>query len=149
MFDSSTENGVIEFEEFLVLMGKHLKEPADEERELKDAFQVFDRDGNNYIDSEEIRFVMKSIGEKLTDQQISEIFKVADVNKDGKIDYEGKMASWFSIIFATLHAISFFCFIFLCRVCEVDGCQKGMRDPSVWMNTIELYPEAWMLNFYW
>ncbi|ELT95536.1 hypothetical protein CAPTEDRAFT_91144, partial [Capitella teleta] len=83
------ENGLIEFDEFLVLMSAHLKDPEDEARELRDAFQIFDRDGNNFIDAEEIRFVMKNIGEKLTDEQIDKIFNMADVNQDGKLDYDG------------------------------------------------------------
>ena len=41
-------NGTIDFEEFLVMMAKKMKE-EDSEEELREAFRVFDKDGNGYI----------------------------------------------------------------------------------------------------
>lgn len=84
----TNHNGKIEYEEFVILMSKHLKDPVDVEQEMRDAFAVFDRDGNHFIDAGEIRYVMKNIGEKLTDAQVDEIFRRADLNGDGKLDYE-------------------------------------------------------------
>lgn len=34
--------------------------------------------------------MMKSLGEKLTGKQVSQMMKFADINKDGGIDFEGK-----------------------------------------------------------
>ena len=87
---SPSENGTVEFDEFLILMSKHLKEPVDEEKELREAFEMFDRDGNNYIDASEIRYVMKNIGQKMSDEQIDELFTWADVDGDGRLDYQGE-----------------------------------------------------------
>ena len=42
-----SENGVINFDEFCHLMSKYLKDPEDEEQSLKEAFQVFDRNGKS------------------------------------------------------------------------------------------------------
>ena len=41
-------NGVLEFDEFLQMMAKKMKE-TDGEEELREAFRVFDKDGNGYI----------------------------------------------------------------------------------------------------
>ena len=79
----------MEFEEFLAYMTKNLKEPEDEEQELREAFQVFDKNGDHRIDAKEVRHVLKNIGEKTTDEEINEIFLKADLNSDGFIDYEG------------------------------------------------------------
>ncbi len=58
-------SGAIDFGEFLVMMANKMKESNGEE-ELKQAFRVFDRDGNGYISSAEFRYVMTHLGEKST-----------------------------------------------------------------------------------
>ncbi|CAD0010667.1 unnamed protein product [Aureobasidium pullulans] len=55
---------------------------------LRAAFAVFDRDGSGTISAEELRNVMKSIGENLSDAEIDEMIKEADANGDGNIDYD-------------------------------------------------------------
>jgi len=58
----------------------------DTEAELKAAFQVFDRDGSGTINTEELKEVMKSIGESLTDEEIEDMMKEADKDGNGTID---------------------------------------------------------------
>jgi calmodulin len=81
------KNGTIDFREFLGLMAKKMKE-TDTEEELIEAFKVFDRDGNGKISSHELRFVMTSAGEDLSEEDIEEMIHDADTDKDGFIDYE-------------------------------------------------------------
>ena len=47
------------------MMAKKTKESESEE-ELREAFRVFDRDGNGFINSTELRYVMTNLGERLT-----------------------------------------------------------------------------------
>ena len=77
----------IDFKEFLGLMAKKMKE-NDSEDELIEAFKVFDRDGNGKISAHELRYVMLSSGEDLTEQDIQEMVLEADTDGDGFIDYE-------------------------------------------------------------
>ena len=63
---------------------------SDSDAELRAAFEVFDRDGNGTISADELRHLMKSIGEDLTDQDIDEMIKEADKDGDGNIDCESK-----------------------------------------------------------
>ncbi|CAD7704874.1 unnamed protein product, partial [Ostreobium quekettii] len=81
------KNGTIEFNEFLVLMAKKMKH-ADPEEELREAFRVFDKDGNGSISREELRQVMCSLGMKLTLEEEDEMISEADQNGDGEIDYD-------------------------------------------------------------
>ena len=46
-------NGTIEFDEFLVMMSKKIKE-NESNNDIKEAFKVFDRDGDGYISPEEL-----------------------------------------------------------------------------------------------
>ena len=60
-------NGTIDFPEFSSLMARKMKD-TDTEEELVEAFKVFDRDGNGFISTAELRHVMTNLGEKLTDK---------------------------------------------------------------------------------
>lgn len=83
-----TGNGTIDFSEFLSMLARKKKE-ADTEEELKGAFKVFDKDNNGYISADELRHVMTNLGEKLTDEEVEEMIKEADVDGDGQVNYEG------------------------------------------------------------
>ncbi|GLV35914.1 Ecdysone-induced protein 63F 1 [Carabus blaptoides fortunei] len=57
-------------------------------KDLIAAFRVFDRDCNGYITRDELRSAMDMIGEQVTDQQLNDLLTLADVDMDGKINYE-------------------------------------------------------------
>lgn len=79
----------MEFEDFLeVVMSKDLDE-EDHELALKEAFKMFDRDGNGYIDADELRLCMMNLGEKLTLEEVEEMIREVDVDYDGRMNYEG------------------------------------------------------------
>ena len=80
-------SGTIDFAEFLSLMSKKMKD-ADSEEELMEAFKVFDKDGNGFISSVELRHVMTNLGEKLTDDEVDEMIREADVDGDGQVNYD-------------------------------------------------------------
>ena len=80
-------NGTIEWHEFLVMMAKKLRQ-LERKEEIREAFEVFDRDQSGAISKSELRQVMLALGEKLTDDEISMMLKEADVDGDGQIDFE-------------------------------------------------------------
>ena len=80
-------NGTIDFKEFLGLMARKMKE-SDNEEEIIEAFKVFDRDGNGLISSDELLHVLNSLGEKLTIEEVDDLIKDADLDRDGYINYE-------------------------------------------------------------
>ena len=47
-------NGTIDFPEFLTMMARKMKD-TDTEEEIIEAFKVFDKDGNGFISSAELR----------------------------------------------------------------------------------------------
>ncbi|XP_048609122.1 calmodulin-1-like [Brassica napus] len=80
-------NGTIDFSDFLNLMAKKMKD-TDSKEELKEAFRVFDKDQNGFISAAELCHVMTNLGEKLTDEEVEEIVREADVDGDGQKNYE-------------------------------------------------------------
>lgn len=80
-------DGEIQFEEFLLLFTRS-KANATPDDDLKQAFAVFDADGNGKISRAELKRVMEMLGERLSDAQIDEMMREADENKDGEIDFQ-------------------------------------------------------------
>ncbi|CAF2163335.1 unnamed protein product [Rotaria magnacalcarata] len=72
-------NGTIDFPEFLTLMARKMKD-TDSEEEMREAFRVFDKDGNGYISADELCNVMTSLGEKLTDEEVDQMIREADID---------------------------------------------------------------------
>ncbi|KAM9908961.1 hypothetical protein OXX69_005837 [Metschnikowia pulcherrima] len=50
-------------------------------------FQVFDKDHTGYIGVGELRYILTSIGEKLSDAEVDELLKGVNVTADGNVDY--------------------------------------------------------------
>ena len=63
---------------------------TDSEDELREAFKVFDKDGNGFISAAELRHVMTNLGEKLTDEEVDEMIREADLDGDGQVNYDGE-----------------------------------------------------------
>ena len=83
----ANKDGTIDFKEFLGLMSRQTKE-RDSQEELREAFKVFDKDGNGFISAAELRHVMTSLGEKLSDEEVDAMMKEADADGDGQVDYQ-------------------------------------------------------------
>lgn len=103
-------NGVIDFQEFMAMMARKMRQ-NDGEEEIREAFKTFDRDGNGYISASELKSVMalqgrsarssppwashiqrssthNLTGEQLTDTEVDEMIREADVDGDGQINYQ-------------------------------------------------------------
>ena len=50
---------------------------------------MFDRDGNGTVTAAELRHVLTNLGEKLTEEEIDEMFGAANITNDGQLSYEG------------------------------------------------------------
>ena len=61
---------------------------TDSEEEIREAFRVFDKDGNGFISAAELRHVMTNLGEKLTEEEVGQLIGEVDTNGDGQVDYE-------------------------------------------------------------
>ncbi|RAO69366.1 uncharacterized protein BHQ10_005378 [Talaromyces amestolkiae] len=55
---------------------------------FREAFAVFDKDGNGEITAEELRDVMRSLGQNPTESELQDIVNELDVDHTGTIDFD-------------------------------------------------------------
>jgi len=79
-------NGYVDFDEFLVTMAKKVKE-ADSGDEFREAFRIFDTQGDGFISAEKLKHVATTLGETLTDDEINEMIREADKDDNGIVDF--------------------------------------------------------------
>lgn len=87
------------------MMSRKVKE-SENEKELREAFQarkgpnlgkiprgllkVFDKDNDGFISPPELRFVMQNLGEELSEHEVHEMIREADLDGDGKVNFTGE-----------------------------------------------------------
>ena len=89
MISTVDDNGdnEIDFEEFMILMKSRIGE-KDPEKELRDAFRVFDTDNSGSIDKKELKRLMKKLGQALSEAELDAMMDEVDTNGDGEISFE-------------------------------------------------------------
>ncbi|KAJ1425351.1 EF-Hand 1, calcium-binding site [Sesbania bispinosa] len=83
----SDGDGYISLEEFIELNTKDV-DPNEVLENLKDAFSVFDIDGNGSITAEELHNVMASLGDECSLAECQKMIGGVDSDGDGMIDFE-------------------------------------------------------------
>lgn len=58
---------------------------------------MFDRNGDGYISAPELRLVMTNLGEKLTDEEVEDMIREADLDGDGVVSYHGECKAFSSL----------------------------------------------------
>ena len=61
---------------------------ADQIAELKKAFDVMDANKDGVVTKEELKNLLKGLGEDVTDEVVDEKIAIADTNNDGKVQFE-------------------------------------------------------------
>lgn len=79
-------SGAVNFDDFCNLMVQK-QGNTDSEIEVIEAFRVFDKDGSGTISCNELKHVLTTLGEKLTDSEVEEVIKEADADSNGYINY--------------------------------------------------------------
>ena len=85
------DDGVLTVDEFIYCCRRlqiGLMDAGEIADTLRDAFRFFDRNGDGYVSTKELRKALSTIGDKLTKAESAKLFKRIDANNDGKISYE-------------------------------------------------------------
>lgn len=113
MFDDAELNNLIEendpdgsgkvnFDGFCNIAGHFLEEEDDEamQQELKEAFRLYDREGNGYITTGTLKEILKALDDKLSNTELDGIIAEIDTDGSGTVDFDGKLRE---------NSITYFC----------------------------------------
>ena len=51
-------------------------------------FLVYDKDGDGFISAAELKQTMTDLGQELTDEEVDEMMREADIDGDGQVSFE-------------------------------------------------------------
>merc|ERR1719150_3064839 len=80
-------SGAISHKELLELM-KQKATKDDHADTIREAFKIFDRDKDGFVSTKELKKVTTMLGQQLTKEEVEEFMKEADVDGNGKLDYD-------------------------------------------------------------
>ena len=61
---------------------------AEQSEELKKAFDVMDANKDGVVTKDELKTLLKGLGEEVTDEIVDEMINIADENGDGKVQFD-------------------------------------------------------------
>ncbi|XP_067009145.1 troponin C, isoallergen Bla g 6.0101 [Anabrus simplex] len=83
-------SGELEFEEFCELASRFLVEEDSEAMlaELKEAFRLYDKEGNGYITTSVLREILKELDDKITNEDLDMMIEEIDSDGSGTVDFD-------------------------------------------------------------
>ncbi|KDR08428.1 Troponin C [Zootermopsis nevadensis] len=89
--EDKEEIGKLNFDSFC-RVAMHFLDDEDNEvmqKELKEAFRLYDKDGNGYIPTSSLREILMALDDQLTPDQLDEMIGEIDTDGSGTVDFEG------------------------------------------------------------
>lgn len=83
-------SGELDFNEFCLLAHKFMNEEdeAELEKELKEAFRLYDKDGEGFIQTGVLREILKELDSNLKDSDLDGMIEEIDADGSGTVDFD-------------------------------------------------------------
>ncbi|XP_017776946.1 PREDICTED: troponin C-like [Nicrophorus vespilloides] len=83
-------SGELEFEEFVTLASRFMVEEDAEamQAELKEAFRLYDKEGNGYISTSVLKEILKELDDKITNEELDMMIAEIDSDGSGTVDFD-------------------------------------------------------------
>ncbi|CAL8361886.1 calmodulin-like protein 4a [Gadus morhua] len=81
------KQGELDFSTFLTMMHRQMQQ-EDPKTEILEALKMADKQNKGYIQAAELRAKLTKLGEKLTNKEVDDLFKEANVKSNGTVNYE-------------------------------------------------------------
>ncbi|XP_018354935.1 PREDICTED: troponin C-like isoform X2 [Trachymyrmex septentrionalis] len=84
------KSGQLEFDEFVTLAAKFIVEEDAEalEKELREAFRLYDKEGNGYIPTTCLREILRELDDQLTKEELDMMIEEIDSDGSGTVDFD-------------------------------------------------------------
>jgi len=84
------KSGRLEFEEFIILAAKFIVEDDEEalQKELKEAFRLYDKEGNGFIPTSCLKEIMRELDDQLSDADLDGMIQEIDSDGSGTVDFD-------------------------------------------------------------
>lgn len=101
------EEGKFDFFAFCAVASKFMIEEDEEQmrEELKEAFRIYDKEGNGYITTDVLKEILHEIDPELTNDDLDGIIEEVDEDGSGTLDFDGKCTKRFSVKSNTYYSI--------------------------------------------
>jgi len=85
-----TESGKFTFTQFCQIAARFMIEDDEEQmkEELKEAFRIYDRDGQGYITTDVLKEILREIDSTLTEEDLDNIIEEVDDDASGTLDFD-------------------------------------------------------------
>ncbi|CAK1581687.1 unnamed protein product [Parnassius mnemosyne] len=83
-------SGELEFEEFVTLASRFMVEEDAEamQQELKEAFRLYDKEGNGYITTSVLREILRELDDKISAEELDMMIEEIDSDGSGTVDFD-------------------------------------------------------------
>ncbi|VDM44554.1 unnamed protein product [Toxocara canis] len=84
-------SGEIEFEEFAAMVASFVVNEDDNaglEEELREAFRLYDKEGNGYIAVSDLRDILRALDENVSEDELDEMIAEIDADGSGTVDFD-------------------------------------------------------------
>uniref|UniRef100_A0A0N4ZC33 G_PROTEIN_RECEP_F1_2 domain-containing protein n=1 Tax=Parastrongyloides trichosuri TaxID=131310 RepID=A0A0N4ZC33_PARTI len=84
-------SGEIEFEEFAAMVANFVVSGEDNsglEEELREAFRLYDKEGNGYINVSDLREILRALDDNITEEELDEMITEIDADGSGTVDFD-------------------------------------------------------------
>lgn len=82
---------MVDLQTLVTLISRHVTEPNPERAEdLREMFRMYDKDGKGLIAVPEMRHLLTTVGEKLTEEEADDLIKTTGCVERGMVNYDSK-----------------------------------------------------------
>uniref|UniRef100_A0A1B0GP73 EF-hand domain-containing protein n=1 Tax=Phlebotomus papatasi TaxID=29031 RepID=A0A1B0GP73_PHLPP len=86
---SQIGSGKLDFDAFCRVAGRFAEEDDEAlQKELKEAFRLYDKEGNGYIPTSSLREILAALDDQLTSDQLNEMIAEIDTDSSGTVDFD-------------------------------------------------------------
>ena len=71
--------------------------PPDKPDDLSEMFRLYDTSNSGYITVGEMTHLLTNIGEKLTEDDVQDLFRMTGAVEGGRVNYRSRCFCWFDV----------------------------------------------------